>query len=169
MSGSSVLRCGIHGTQIWFNITILKDTELNVLSLIFSSKNSKDREFRQYILLFIDYLQFYVPLKNISLIWRCHHCRWRAAKFRPMFDAQGLWAGRDLYRATLAVTRGLGFFGLIRRTAPFSRLYDIWGDVEDQFYPESSGVPIQLPIMTHKGVWRTYSSPDPHGYNPLFS
>jgi hypothetical protein len=70
----------------------------------------------------IDYLRFYVPLKNISLIWRRHHCRWRAAKFRPMLGAQGLWAGRDLYRATPAVTRGLGFSGLIRRTAPFSRL-----------------------------------------------
>jgi hypothetical protein len=23
----------------------------------------------------IDYLQFYVPLKNILLIWKCHHCR----------------------------------------------------------------------------------------------
>jgi hypothetical protein len=29
---------------------------------------------------------------------------------------------RDLYRATPAVTRDLGFSGLIRRTAPFSRL-----------------------------------------------
>jgi hypothetical protein len=38
-----------------------------------------------------------------------------------MLGAQGLWAGRDLYRATPAVTRGLGFSGLIRRTAPFSR------------------------------------------------
>ena len=65
---------------------------------------------------------FYVPLKNISLIWRRHHYRWRAAKFRPMLGAQGLWAGRDLYRATHAVTRGLGFSGLIGRTAPFSRL-----------------------------------------------
>ena len=70
----------------------------------------------------IDYLQFYVPLKNFSLIWRRHHCRWRAAKFRPMLGAQGLWAGRDLYRVTPTVTRGLGFSGLIRRTAPFSRL-----------------------------------------------
>jgi hypothetical protein len=70
----------------------------------------------------IDYLQFYVPLKNFSLIWRRHHCLWRAAKFRPMLGAQGLWAGRDLYRATPAVTRDLGFSGLIRRTAPFSRL-----------------------------------------------
>jgi hypothetical protein len=70
----------------------------------------------------IDYLRFYVPLKNFSLIWRRHHCWWRAAKFRPMLGAQGLWAGRHLFRATPAVTRGLVFFGLIRRTAPFSRL-----------------------------------------------
>jgi hypothetical protein len=39
-----------------------------------------------------------------------------------MLDAQGLWAGRDLYRATPAVTRGLRFSGVIRTTAPFSRL-----------------------------------------------
>jgi hypothetical protein len=67
-------------------------------------------------------LLFYVPLKNISIIWWCHHCRWRATKFRPMLGAQGLWAGRDLYRATPAVTRDLGFSGLIRRTAPFTHL-----------------------------------------------
>jgi hypothetical protein len=70
----------------------------------------------------IDLLRFYVPLKNFSLIWKCHHCRWRAVKFRLMLGTQGLWAGRDLYRATPAVTRGLGFFSLIRRTAPFNRL-----------------------------------------------
>jgi hypothetical protein len=71
----------------------------------------------------IDWLfTVYVPLKNFSRIWRRHHCRWRAAKFRPMLGAQDLWAGRDLYLATPAVTRGLGFSGLIRRTAPFSRL-----------------------------------------------
>ena len=51
-----------------------------------------------------------------------------AAKFRPMLGAQGLWAGRDLYGATPAVTRDLGFSGLIRRTAPFSRLLrHAWG------------------------------------------
>jgi predicted RNA-binding Zn-ribbon protein involved in translation (DUF1610 family) len=76
----------------------------------------------------IDYLLFYVPLKNFSLIWRRHHCRWRAAKFRPMLGVQGLWAGRDLYRATPAVTRDLGFSGLIRRTAQISRLLrHTWG------------------------------------------
>jgi hypothetical protein len=76
----------------------------------------------------IDYLRFYVPLKNFSLTWRRHHCRWRAPKFRPMLGAQGLWAGRDLYRATPAVKRDLGFSDLIQRTAPISRiLRHTWG------------------------------------------
>jgi hypothetical protein len=64
----------------------------------------------------------HIVFKNILLIWRRHQYRWRAAEFRSMLGAQGLWAGRDLYRATPTVTRGVGFSGLIRRTAPFSRL-----------------------------------------------
>jgi hypothetical protein len=47
-----------------------------------------------------------------------YHSRWRAAKFRLMLGAQGLWAGRDLYRATPAVTWYLYFSGLIRRIQP---------------------------------------------------
>jgi hypothetical protein len=74
------------------------------------------------IVLVWHYLQFYIPFKNFSLIWRRHHCRWRAAKFRPKLCAQGLWAGRDLYRVTPAVTQGLGFCGLIGRTRAFSYL-----------------------------------------------
>jgi hypothetical protein len=69
----------------------------------------------------------------------------------------------DFYRATPAVTRGLGFSGLIRRTAPFSRLlwytrlcgesnliriltgshsvasYDTQGDAKDLFLPDPHG------------------------------
>jgi hypothetical protein len=53
---------------------------------------------------------------------------WRAAKFRPMLSAQGLWGGRDLYRATPAVTQDLGFSSLIQKTAPFSHLLrHAWG------------------------------------------
>jgi hypothetical protein len=81
----------------------------------------------------------YMPLNNFSLIWRRHHCRWRAAKFRPLLGAQVLWAGRDLYSDTPTATRGIGFSCLIRRTAPF------WS-----------------PLTTHEGMWRTYSNPDPH-------
>jgi hypothetical protein len=45
-----------------------------------------------------------------------------------MLGAWGLIAGRDLYRATLAVTRDLGFSGLIRRIASFSHLLrHAWG------------------------------------------
>jgi hypothetical protein len=73
-----------------------------------------------------DYLRFYVPLKNFSLIWRRHH--WRAAKFRPMPGAQGLWAGRDLYHATPSVTRDLGFSGLSEGPP-----HSVAWDVEDQF------------------------------------
>jgi hypothetical protein len=88
----------------------------------------------------IDYLRFYVPLKNFSLIWRRHHCRWRAAKFGPMLGAQGLSAGRDHYRATPAVTWDLGFF---------------------RYHPNDRS--IQSPLSTHEGMWRIYSNPDPHG------
>jgi hypothetical protein len=42
-------------------------------------------------------LLFYVPLKNVSLIWRRHHYPQRAAKSRPLLCTHGLWAGRDLY------------------------------------------------------------------------
>jgi hypothetical protein len=80
-----------------------------------------------------DYLLSYVPLKNFSLIWRRHLCQRRAEKFRPMLGAQDLWAGRDIYRATPPVTEDLGFSGLIRRTAPFSRLLrharGCWGPI----------------------------------------
>jgi hypothetical protein len=86
----------------------------------------------------IDYLLFYVPLKNFLLTQRRHHCRWRAAKFRPMLGAQDLWAGKDLYHATPPLTRDISFSGVIRRTAPFCRI---------------------LHLTTHKGVWQIYSNP----------
>jgi hypothetical protein len=79
-------------------------------------RNSTDHQNFDWL---IEYLRFYVPPKNISPIWRRHHYWWRAAKFRPMLGAQGLWAGRDPYHTTPAVTWDLGFSGLIRRTASF--------------------------------------------------
>jgi hypothetical protein len=110
---------------------INKDSVLNAVSLNYSLK----RAFVIYTILVMDFmiclnakidwlincLLFYVPLKNISLVWRRHHYRWRAAKFRPVLGAQGLWAGSDLYRATPAMTRGLGFSGLIWRFSRFLR------------------------------------------------
>jgi hypothetical protein len=78
----------------------------------------------------IDCLRFYISLKNFSLIWRHHHCHWRAAKFVRMLE---------LYRATPTVTRGLSFPRLIQRTAPYSRLLQ---------YTRGCGRFIQTRILT---------------------
>ena len=53
------------------------------------------------------------PVEYIAFIWR-HHLQWRLQYFGILLWAYSLSAGRDLYRATPAVTRGLGFCGLIR-------------------------------------------------------
>jgi hypothetical protein len=71
----------------------------------------------------IGYLRFYVPLKNILVIWRRHHCRWRLQNLGLCSAlALGPLSREGYFRATPAVTRDLVFFRLIRRTAPFSRL-----------------------------------------------
>jgi hypothetical protein len=90
----------LHYHEIYFGILLIHGGQCSCVNNILL--------FRCYC-----YLLFYVTLKDFSLIWRRHHCRWRAAKLRPILGAQGLWAG---------VACGLGFSGLIRRTAPFSRL-----------------------------------------------
>ena len=91
------------------------------------------------------YVLFYVSLKNFSLIWRCHNYWWQAAKFSPVFGAQNLWAGSNLYLATPAVTQGLNFSGLIQRTILFNHLKLAWG----------FGGPILTRILT--GVRTIYS------------
>jgi hypothetical protein len=84
-----------------------------------------------------------VSLKNISLIWKRHHCIRRAATFKAMLRAEGLWAGRDLYRSTTAVIRGIRFCGLIRGLILFSSLLQHTKiDVYNLFYP-----------LRHAGGW----------------
>jgi hypothetical protein len=47
---------------------------------------------------------------SFYIIWRRHHCWWRASKFRPMLGAEGLWTGRDLYRWHTFCDTGPRFF-----------------------------------------------------------
>jgi hypothetical protein len=68
------------------------------------------------LLSIIDYLLFYVPFKNVSLIWRHHCCQWR---LQNLGLCLALWAGRDLYHATPAETHNLGFSSLIQMSAPY--------------------------------------------------
>ena len=57
----------------------------------------------------------------------CNMLRVRYEKSHRVYGASlgsySLSVGRDLYRATPAVTRDLGFRVLTRRTAPFIRVY----------------------------------------------
>jgi hypothetical protein len=122
--------------------------------------------------------RFYVLHMNVSLIWRCHHCRWRGAKFRSILGVQGNWAGKDLYRITccnigppffwfhpkdhptpfsglLRHTRGCGGYILTRiLTGPHSVIsYNTQGE-----YTET--IPTQiltgLEIFTYFSIWRRH-------------
>jgi hypothetical protein len=74
-----------------------------------------------------------------SFTWRRHQCRWRAAKFRPMLGAQGLWAGRDLLSCHTYCDMGLRFFLVSSEGPPHTfASYDTHGDAESLFYPGSS-------------------------------
>jgi hypothetical protein len=53
----------------------------------------------------------------------------KGCKIWPMLGAQGLWAGRDLYRVTPTVTRYLSFSGLLPLHSVAS--YDTHVDAED--------------------------------------
>jgi hypothetical protein len=71
-------------------------------------------EWIKYVCLFV--CLFIATRAIFQLSGGCHHCRWQGCKFRPMLRTQGLWAGRDLYRATATATRDLGLYSLIRKT-----------------------------------------------------
>jgi hypothetical protein len=71
------------------------------------SRSERSTSFREWL---IDYLLFYVPLKNFSLTWRRHQYRWRTAKLRPMLSAQGLWAGRGSLSCHTCCNKGPQFF-----------------------------------------------------------
>jgi hypothetical protein len=61
----------------------------------------------------------------------CRHYRWQGRKFRPMLGAQGLWAGRGLYRATPAVTQDLGLYDLIWKIGTHFPLWDSKPQLKD--------------------------------------
>ena len=70
------------------------------------------------------YLLYYVSLKNFSLMRRRHKYRWKGCIIWAY--ARSLWAGKDLYRATPALTRELGFSSLIRRAAVTLKIGPRW-------------------------------------------
>jgi hypothetical protein len=67
----------------------------------------------------------YSRLSNFSAIRRLSPLPVTGLQFRPMLGAQGLWAGRDLYRATSTATRDLSLYGLIRKTGTHVPQWDL--------------------------------------------
>jgi hypothetical protein len=84
----------------------------------------------------IDYLLFYTPLKNFSLIWRHHYYWWRVLIFMPMLDVIAFQQERIFICQTCC---------------------DMLPWIS-QFHLKDH--PIQSPLMTYKGMWRIYSNPD---------
>jgi hypothetical protein len=86
----------------------------------------------------------YASLKNFSPIWRRH--LGLCSAFRAF------WAGRDLYRAILAVTRDLGFSSLIRRVIQ-SPLTNCMGMRMIFYNPDPQGSPFSRLLRYSKGCW----------------
>jgi hypothetical protein len=82
-------------------------------------------------------------LKNLLLIWKRHHCRGSAAKFRPLV------ALRALEQSGIFIVPHMLWHGAL------------------VFPVSSEGPPIQSPraLTTHEGVWRIYSNLDPQRWS----
>jgi hypothetical protein len=87
----------------------------------------------------IDWL--YVSLNNFTLICRRHHYRWRLQNLGLCSALRAFEQGGSLSCHTCCDTEPWFF-----RSHPMDR-------------------PIQSPFTTHKGMWRIYSIPGPHGYH----
>jgi hypothetical protein len=78
------------------------------------------------------YLLVYVPLKNISLLWRHHRYRWTAAKYITHSKLGLWWALRAFEQVGIFIMPHL-LFGLIRRTTPCTCLLRLasgcWGPI----------------------------------------
>ena len=76
--------------------------------------------------LFVCFLEFIVPLENFSLIWRRHHCRWRAANFDLCSNLWPLSSEGSLTRHTYCDT-GLPFIMVISEDPWHSHLLpSVW-------------------------------------------
>jgi hypothetical protein len=101
----------------------------------------------------IDYLWFYVPPKNISLIWRRHHCRWRAAKFRPTcISALRAFEQGGIFIVPHLLWHGTSVFPVSFEGPPhLVASYGAQGDAENLFPPGSSRGNIR--DRNHSACW----------------
>ena len=102
-------------------------------------------------------LEFFVPLENLSLIWRRHHCRWETAFFYPC--------------STLMATKQWGFFSvphLLWHGASVNNGH-LRGPVTLAPNAERVAVRLSLPVLTIlvcRG-WDSKTQPSAWGANAL--
>jgi hypothetical protein len=83
----------------------------------------------------------FTPRSRIFNLWRHHHCRWRAAKFKL-----GLcWALRAFEQGGIFFVPHLLWHGAL------------------VFLVSSEGPPYLVALTTRMGMRRIYFNPDPHG------
>jgi hypothetical protein len=120
---------------------------------------------RIWIFLLIDYLLFYVSLKNISLIWRRHHYR-EGLQNLGLCSALRVFEQGGIFIVLHLLWHGTSVFPVSFEGPPhLITSYDSHGDAEDlHSYPDPHGSPFNrlLRHATGKGVLRTYFYPGPH-------
>jgi hypothetical protein len=84
----------------------------------------------------------------------CHNYQWQGCQFRPMLGTLGLWAGRDLYRATATATRGIGLYGLIRKTGTHESNLQLQTVIGPNVVDVDIFIPTIWPILTCWFRWR---------------
>jgi hypothetical protein len=137
---------------------------LDPIWISYNTQNFDKWRFSFSVISLIDYLLFYVPFEIFFTRVKTSPLPVKGCKM-PMLGAQGLWTGRDLYCATPAVTRGLDFSGLIRRTVPFRRLLrhrrGCWGG---PILTWNLAGPHSVACTTVMGCWDRpkYFYPDPN-------
>jgi hypothetical protein len=105
--------------------------------------NVKDFQFSAQVIgvLFV-YLLLCVPLKNFSLVWRRHHYRWRASKYRPTLALRAFEQG-GIFIVPHLPWHGTFVFLVSFEGPPQSvGFYDTQGNVANIILPGSSRVPI---------------------------
>jgi hypothetical protein len=97
-------------------------------------------------------------------MWRRHHYQWRAAN-SGLCSALRAYEHGGIFIVPHLLWQGASVCPVLSEWPLHSLAsYDTQGNVENLFLLGSSRVPIQSPLTTHNGMWRTYSNPT---WNPV--
>ena len=106
---------------------------------------------------FVELFVCFILLKNVSVIWKCHHYRWRASNF-------------DLYSALIGIDQWM-FLSVPHLLWHGSSVYNGHHREPVTLAPlaERFAVDLSLPVLTTYVCRDRYSNPDlPHAWRTLY-